>query len=128
MYFICFLPFLSKCSKYSIKSLDLVSGTTTGCLCIASRKGFLSGRSFDELLAKCIKIKLKSIWWDAIGTYRRITGAKDVSHIPDGVLVLLPQGLSVGVVPLLYGSSLSSSQSGQQGLAVLFFCSRDQRR
>lgn len=61
IYFISFLPFLSKCSKYSIKSLSLVSGTATGCLYIVSRKGFLSGRSFDELLAKCIKIKLKSI-------------------------------------------------------------------
>lgn len=56
-------------------------------------------------------------------TYRGVTGAKDVSHISYCVLVLLPQGLSVGVVPLLYSSSLSSGQSGQQSLAILLLSS-----
>lgn len=109
-----------KCSVYS---LVLGSETANGCLCIVSRKGFLSGRNFGELLANCIKIKIKDIHED---TYRRVTGAKDVSRIPDCVLVLLPQGLSVRVVPLLYSSSLSSGQSGQQSLAILLFGSWDQ--
>lgn len=106
--------------KCSVQSLVLGSETANGCLCIVSRKGFLSGRNFGELLANCIKIKIKDINED---TYRRVTGAKDVSHIPDCVLVLLPQGLSVGVVPLLYSSSLSSGQSGQQSFAILLFSS-----
>lgn len=47
-----------KCSVYS---LVLGSETANGCLCIVSRKGFLSGRNFGELLANCIKIKIKDI-------------------------------------------------------------------
>lgn len=109
-----------KCTVYSIKSLVLWSETANDCLCIVSRKGLLSGTNFGELLANCITIKIKGMHGD---TYRRVIGAKDVSHIPDSVLVLLPQGLSVGVVPLLYSSSLSSGQSGQQGLAILLFSS-----
>lgn len=123
-----YLPFLSKFSKYSIKSLDLVWGTATGWLYIISRKGFLSDRSLHELLTKYVKIKLLSIPVDASATYRRVIGAKDVSHITDCVLVLLPQSLCVGVVPLLYSSSLCSGQSRQQGLAVFLFSSWDQCR
>lgn len=104
-----------------------MSGTVTGWLYIVSRK-LLSGRSLHELLTKHIKIKLVSIFMDASATYRRVIGAKDVSHVTDCVLVLLPQGLCVGVVPLLYGGSLRSGQSRQQGLAILLFSSRDQCR
>lgn len=80
------------------------------------------------MIAIQIRIKFKTFHYQVFATYRSVINSKDVSHIPDSVFVLLPHSLSVGVVPSLYCGSLCASQCGQQGLPILLFSPRNQRR